>query len=108
MPRPPAGHLMADTFRVGTLSSQRLTLRAPVDLHVAHGRVWTVSYNPWNYVWGQGDSLTEAVQDWGRSVREQYDFLAAHRDRLGPHLAAVWRLMDAAIVDRTPTRKAAE
>lgn len=97
-----------DTFRVGTLSSQRLRLRVPVELHVAHGRVWSATYPPWNYVWGQGASLTDAVQDWGRAVAEQYDFLAANRDWLGPYLAEVWRLMDAGIEDRTPPRGAAE
>lgn len=99
---------MADTFCVATLSSQRLTLRVPVDLDVARtpDGWWSVCYAPWHHIWGEGDSLTAAVQDWGRSVRELYDYLRQHREHLGPYLAEVWRLMDAGIADRTPTRGA--
>jgi hypothetical protein len=75
---------------LGQLRDPVLRLRAPLPLETKRRRgVVTVTYAPL-MLWGEGQSLADAMEDFGQTLVELYLGLHAAQGRLGAGLAPLW------------------
>ena len=58
---------------------------------------WVVS-SYGNFIYGVGDSVEAAEEDWGRALIEFYELLKANRDELEPHLSGILQYLEENII----------
>jgi hypothetical protein len=87
--------------QLGQLRHPTVRLRHPIELRPKRYReVVTVAF-PDLDIWGEGTYLTEAIEDFERTLIELYLGLRTARGQLGPALLLVWERVQQ-LVDERP------
>ncbi|MGH9546640.1 MAG: hypothetical protein ACRD23_15640 [Terriglobales bacterium] len=84
----------------GNIRDPRLRVREPIPVNIREEGGSTLAV--WDEIneFGQGDSISEALDDLAHTVAELYLSLAAEQNRLGSDLQAVWRTLDQHVTKR--------
>jgi len=76
--------------RIAGLRHPRLVLRTPLELAVTWHESGVSVFDECTGLWGEGDHLTSAIEDFQATVAELYTELRDNRDRLGPAMQDEW------------------
>jgi hypothetical protein len=88
------------TVRLGSLRHPRLRLRAPLDLAVTWHDPGVSVFDPQTGLWGEGEHLTLAIEDFQATLAELYSELRDSSDRLGPAMQDEWQALQQWVQER--------
>ncbi len=108
---PPLGRFVADqpvvteqgsrnfVVLVHSVPDMRLTLLGPLPVLVSQGPVNATVSSSLLEIYGVGDNVSEAMDDWYAEVAREYFFLSEHEAELGGPLLDRWRAFSTHFAD---------
>lgn len=96
--QPERDHVTA--VRIGGLRHPSLTLRKPMDLEIQWHEGGVSVADGQTGLWGEGDHLTDAIEDFQATLAELYQDLKEQGAQLGPGMQAEWAALQQWVTER--------